>query len=253
MMANGVIIAESDAGGIAFTPQSFLDVVLDWHELSSQDQERFLDLHADTRPQRMEPIRQMWAHMTDGDGSALTPDEMELDLRILATFFANAFKLPTRRGDVAVVFPTISLIQHSCVPNATKDFVPEPNYLGIQALREINAGEQITLAYEDIYIPRAQRQANFKHIWGFECNCPACNLSDETVDSQAHEDAIAKLMRLGAGPHPSYSEEMLLEILRGERPGSLTIEELQRALDYSTEKAGLLETLLSGRKQISRL
>ncbi|RMZ84809.1 hypothetical protein DV737_g1047, partial [Chaetothyriales sp. CBS 132003] len=71
---------------------------------------------------------------------------------ILACFYNNNFALSLSHRDGATargVFPTIARLNHSCIPNAQGNFnsnVAEGSFT-IHALRDIPAGEEITVSY----------------------------------------------------------------------------------------------------------
>jgi hypothetical protein len=89
----------------------------------------------------------------------------------------NAFqgKMPGQRD----VYLHLSLCAHSCLPNARR-FSPLHQ---LEAIRDIAAGEDITIAYTDWYTPRdrADRWRRLRH-WFPECACALCLLpEDETT------------------------------------------------------------------------
>lgn len=62
-------------------------------------------------------------------------------------------------------------INHSCLSNATKDFVGD--LMVLRATNRIAAGEEITHTYDDSTDYDA-RTAKFKSTWGFKCTCALC-------------------------------------------------------------------------------
>jgi len=62
----------------------------------------------------------------------------------------------------------------SCGPNTTQSFNPDLFVLCIQAVRPIAAGEEITLAYESLTIPRADRFFDLERKYKFFCTCQQC-------------------------------------------------------------------------------
>lgn len=69
-----------------------------------------------------------------------------------------------------------SLINHSCIPNATWHFSSTSGKCVISALASMKEGEELTLNYAgDIYWMKSkQRKACLRYSWGFECDCKAC-------------------------------------------------------------------------------
>jgi hypothetical protein len=76
-------------------------------------------------------------------------------------------------GKGAAVFYHCSRFNHSCNPNAYFSWNKLLGMETIQAVKEIKAGEEITLCYTDQYQDRARRAWEHMH-YGFKCDCPAC-------------------------------------------------------------------------------
>ena len=75
------------------------------------------------------------------------------------------------------LYPSIaSCINHSCAPNA--DFVVEAGKnagaLAIRALRPLEAGERITIAYCNLFTAAKKRRAHLRETYHFTCRCPRC-------------------------------------------------------------------------------
>jgi hypothetical protein len=94
-----------------------------------------------------------------------------------------------------------SFINHSCMPNSSQILVGKA--LFVFASRELQAGEEITRAYFDIFQPHQQRKDLSTKGWGFVCHCPRCKLEDalHTPLSQV-TNHYTKLMELAARPKP---------------------------------------------------
>ena len=61
------------------------------------------------------------------------------------------------------------------------------------AVRDIAAGEELTVTYVDAMLPRAQRQARLRD-WGFNCTCAHCAAGEaEGAESDARLRRIAEL------------------------------------------------------------
>lgn len=69
------------------------------------------------------------------------------------------------------LWPHAAHINHSCLPNVTRSFIG--NMLVCRALRDIEAGEELTQSYINIKAHPGRRQVDFKN-WGFECTCALC-------------------------------------------------------------------------------
>ncbi|EXL42189.1 hypothetical protein FOCG_15539 [Fusarium oxysporum f. sp. radicis-lycopersici 26381] len=64
-----------------------------------------------------------------------------------------------------------SYINHSCIPNAKKDFVGD--LIIFRAIRRIVTGEEITHSYDESSDYEA-RKTNIRRTWNFECRCQLC-------------------------------------------------------------------------------
>ncbi|CAK9227018.1 unnamed protein product [Sphagnum troendelagicum] len=94
-----------------------------------------------------------------------------------------------------------SFINHSCMPNTSQILVGRA--LFIFASRDLQAGEEITRSYFDIFQPLQQRRDLSTKGWGFVCHCPRCKLEDalHTPLSQV-TNHYAKLMEQTSRPKP---------------------------------------------------
>lgn len=80
------------------------------------------------------------------------------------------------------VYLSMSLINHSCVPNTswTTDMDgPFHNSIALTSLREIAPGEEITISYIPLDAKTSTREERAHHLfqYGFDCDCPACRPS----------------------------------------------------------------------------
>ncbi|CAI6332522.1 unnamed protein product [Periconia digitata] len=78
------------------------------------------------------------------------------------------------------LFPLVSRINHACRPNANAKFMPRTLLMEIKALRDIQAGEEISISYGRVDLKHAERQDLYQKGWHFTCTCPLC-----TADSYA--------------------------------------------------------------------
>lgn len=89
----------------------------------------------------------------------------ELHRTVLSIYAANAFD---------GVFLLGSRFNHSCIPNVHFSFNRTLEKETFHAIRDITAGEELTIMYTDgTNRTRGQRQAELDK-WGFRCTCPAC-------------------------------------------------------------------------------
>ncbi|KAM0328679.1 hypothetical protein ACHAQA_005091 [Verticillium albo-atrum] len=94
------------------------------------------------------------------------------------------------------VYPTICLVNHSCIPNCCENWDYEAGVETVYTLRPIFAGEELTFAYEhgEMF---AQRQLTMKTMFGFECKCDFCLLPPgEIRESDANRYMMNHLFQL---------------------------------------------------------
>ncbi|RDW70197.1 hypothetical protein BP5796_08594 [Coleophoma crateriformis] len=96
---------------------------------------------------------------------------------ILSIFRSNAFKFGRTSQFHQAVFPRISRINHSCIPNAQGNFHDVLGKFNIHATRDIDADEELTLNYlQEHGALRAARQLQLLNDYGFSCDCSACDV-----------------------------------------------------------------------------
>ncbi|KAF5649496.1 SET domain protein [Fusarium tjaetaba] len=84
--------------------------------------------------------------------------------------------LPCGPGSiVGGVYPTICLINHSCLPNSHQNWNNKAGHETIHAIRQIKAGEEITISYCEGG-PSNERRPMLKKAFGFDCACSLCSL-----------------------------------------------------------------------------
>ena len=79
------------------------------------------------------------------------------------------------------VYPTASMINHSCRPNAVQTFWLSgssehhyPPMLQITMCRDAKEGEEVTISYCDVSAPRHNRRKGLKTNYNFLCDCALC-------------------------------------------------------------------------------
>jgi hypothetical protein len=72
------------------------------------------------------------------------------------------------------LFSSVARINHACRPNAHARFIPSTLLMEIKALRDIAAGEEISISYGRVDLKHAERQKLYKEGWNFECTCSLC-------------------------------------------------------------------------------
>jgi hypothetical protein len=126
------------------------------------------------------------------------------------------------------VYPTICLINHSCLPNAHNSWNSDTDYETIHAIRFIKEGEKITISY-DKGGSSSSRRAYLKNAFGFDCNCSLCILPPADLQAsdarrrqiQLLDNAIGDPERRMKKPEESLADcHSLLQILDEEYKGS---------------------------------
>lgn len=136
--------------------------------------------------------------------------------------------LPCGPGSaIGGVYPTICLINHSCLPNAHNSWNSETKCETIHAIRYIKAGEEITISY-DQGGPSESRHAHLKEAFGFDCNCALCSLPPADLQtSDARRLQIQNLDRTIGDPERVMNKPdacladcyLLLQVLKEEYEG----------------------------------
>ncbi|KAG5793906.1 hypothetical protein H9Q69_007023 [Fusarium xylarioides] len=103
--------------------------------------------------------------------------------------------LPCGPGSiVGGVYPTICLINHSCLPNSHNNWNSEAGHETIHAIRPIKAGEEITIFYGEGG-PSNVRRPMLKNSFGFDCACSLCSLPP--LQLEASDDHRVRIQQLG--------------------------------------------------------
>jgi hypothetical protein len=128
---------------------------------------------------------------------------------------------------VGGVYPTICLINHSCLPNAHNSWNTAEQCETIHAIRHIKSGDEITISY-DRGEPSASRRIFLRDKFGFDCNCEICSLSlPDLKVSDAHrrqiqllDEAIGDSARVVNEPEEALADcRRLLRVLDEEFKG----------------------------------
>ncbi|KAG6166335.1 hypothetical protein E4U23_003603 [Claviceps purpurea] len=86
-------------------------------------------------------------------------------------------------------------LNHDCQNNAVHSWNTSIERITVHAIRDINAGEEITVPYVEFLRNRESRQSALKDSFQFTCVCSLCSLPDE--QSQERDRKIAQIVRLG--------------------------------------------------------
>ena len=76
------------------------------------------------------------------------------------------------------MFPHAARFNHSCNPNACFSWNSAIGKETIHSMRDIKAGEEITISYVDMEHDKRLRAWELRH-YGFVCDCAACGDEDD--------------------------------------------------------------------------
>ncbi|KAK5686857.1 hypothetical protein LTR17_026782 [Elasticomyces elasticus] len=99
---------------------------------------------------------------------------------------AKAMNVP----DNCALFSHASLVNHSCLPNATRMFIGDAMVL--RATREIAKGEEILHAYVMPSFGFTERRMRMETVWGFRCDCKLCEADIEESEEARERRACAE-------------------------------------------------------------
>ncbi|KAI5370079.1 Putative SET domain-containing protein [Septoria linicola] len=115
-------------------------------------------------------------------------DEM---VKVASIMQTNAFNVDVGDGsgrNHRGLFANVARINHSCAPNAHVCFYQSESTdvsgrMVVHALRDLQAGEEVLIAYFSILLPRSERQSKARK-WGFTCQCSACKSDKDSHERQ---------------------------------------------------------------------
>lgn len=128
--------------------------------------------------------------------------------------FSGIFKtnaLPCGSGSpIGGVYPTVCLINHSCMPNAHNSWDSAKEHETIYAIRSIEKGAEITISY-DHGGTSSERQVFLEESFGFSCTCSCCTLppfllqasDNRRTQIQELDDAIGDPFCMQSNPRKS--------------------------------------------------
>ncbi|OAL54384.1 SET domain-containing protein [Pyrenochaeta sp. DS3sAY3a] len=111
----------------------------------------------------------------------------------------NSFACQVDDGDVGdgymCLFPSVARINHACKSNAHARFIPRSLLMEIKAVRDIAAGEEISISYGKIELKHAERQRLYKDGWNFTCSCSMCTASAYEIEGSDQRRRRFKQLR----------------------------------------------------------
>eukprot|EP00746_Dinoflagellata_sp_MGD_P123070 gnl/MRDRNA2_/MRDRNA2_57797_c0_seq2.p1 gnl/MRDRNA2_/MRDRNA2_57797_c0~~gnl/MRDRNA2_/MRDRNA2_57797_c0_seq2.p1 ORF type:complete len:247 (+),score=24.82 gnl/MRDRNA2_/MRDRNA2_57797_c0_seq2:162-902(+) len=117
--------------------------------------------------------------------------------------------------DQGLLSEIISRFNHSCVPNCEHSFDEDFFQGQVYACSAIPVGSELCTTYVDVIDTRADRIDQLKDMYGFQCECPACNSEDwETSDLRRHRArSIDVLISTEGTEDCKYGLELIEELL----------------------------------------
>ncbi|XP_048213469.1 histone-lysine N-methyltransferase SMYD3 [Perognathus longimembris pacificus] len=91
------------------------------------------------------------------------------------------------------LYPSMSLLNHSCDPNCSIVF--NGPHLLLRAVRDIKAGEELTICYLDVLMTSEERREQLRDQYYFECDCIRCQTKDKDADMLTGDEHVWKEVR----------------------------------------------------------
>ncbi|KAI1280805.1 SET and MYND domain-containing protein 4 [Halotydeus destructor] len=130
------------------------------------------------------------------------------------------------------IYPTVALVNHSCIPNSEQFYVGSTIYL--KTKKKLAIDEEITFSYGPTYkrMSRSERMETLHNQYYFRCDCPACgDALNENFDTSKFQPILTESYYCKCrGPLLINSEADAKCIKCGESP---TVEEAKEYLDKS--------------------
>lgn len=130
-----------------------------------------------------------------GLSPALLPEEV---CRVVLAVQCNAHSIRAPSGESIGIglFPTTSMMNHSCVPNCAHSFSLSqsgPPRLLMRAITDVAVGEELCYSYVPLYQSTAQRLAQLSAAYSFVCSCLRCtgDFGDSVLEATVGEDGTA--------------------------------------------------------------
>ncbi|XP_078213311.1 histone-lysine N-methyltransferase SMYD3 isoform X10 [Callithrix jacchus] len=88
------------------------------------------------------------------------------------------------------LYPSISLLNHSCDPNCSVVF--NGPHLLLRAVRDVEVGEELTICYLDMLMTSEERRKQLRDQYCFECDCFRCQTQDKDADMLTGDERVWK-------------------------------------------------------------
>jgi SET and MYND domain-containing protein len=131
--------------------------------------------------------------------------------RFISRLTMNGFTICNSEQEVlgVGVYPRASMINHSCRPNAVQSFWLSsterlPPMLQITMCRNAKVGEEVTISYCDVSVPRYDRRKELKRNYNFCCECMLCQdleRDDALIGLRCSSHKCKGRVKTSAGSH----------------------------------------------------
>ncbi|CAM44467.1 hypothetical protein LBRM_35_7140 [Leishmania braziliensis MHOM/BR/75/M2904] len=129
-------------------------------------------------PSPYEMHRELVSCLPDGERAMSAFEQTVFQTRI-ATDVSDLLRSCRGQG----IYEVGCLFNHSCDPNLSVQYSSlNDETLTVVALRDVKAGEELTISYIDSSLPFAVRQQQLLDHYLFECRCPRC-VAEGTTDA----------------------------------------------------------------------
>lgn len=136
----------------------------------------------------------------------------------------NAFVLGgggAAREDGALLFRDLSLVNHSCYPNASVRLSSDGDEALLVAACDLEPGDEILLCYADdaIFAEGERRREVIRSRFGFVCGCARCrgDVTEEDADSWAGIEEAARAAAEGKPKRKAVEPELAAKVARAGR------------------------------------
>lgn len=144
-----------------------------------------------------------------------------------AKLICNSFTIcDAEMQEVGVgLYPSVSLLNHSCDPNCSIVF--NGPLLLLRAVRDVQAGEELTISYLDLLMTSAERRQQLRDQYCFDCDCARCLTRDKDADMLAGDEKAWKEVQ------DSLKE---IEELKAERKWEQVLARCQAVISSNAER-----------------
>ena len=135
----------------------------------------------------------------DSGGSGTPPSDLELHA-VLSRLDSNCFGCYTEDGGPVCghgAYLAAAAFNHSCAPNCEAS--SGVGFMSVVTQQAVAAGEELTIAYADVNLPRAARQKYLRNCYCFDCACTRCEAEAAGVNKQKLSYGTAAGGRGGQG------------------------------------------------------